>query len=84
MAAAAARCILLITITLGTCRGEWSPPDVTDLNEIYIAGFLPETDTYSREIVTAVDLALDHINKSPAILKDHHLKILWGDTKVRS
>ena len=52
--------------------------------DIYIAGFLPlsHPTESSDGIFTAVNLALNHINNSPHILKNHTLHVLWNDTQV--
>ena len=59
---------------------------VKSKTDIYIAGFLPvdvEGQQSYKSIYAAVELAVDHINQSPHILKDYNLNVLWNDTQVR-
>lgn len=58
---------------------------VKSKTDIYIAGFLPvdvEGQQSYKSIYAAVELAVDHINQSPHILKDYNLNVLWNDTQV--
>lgn len=54
---------------------------------LHAAGFFPVSTriregSIGRGVLPAVDLALDHINDSPTILRDIHLDLFWNDTQV--
>lgn len=56
---------------------------------LHAAGFFPVSPhiwqgSIGRGVLPAVDLALDHINDSPTILRDIHLDLVWNDTQVRT
>lgn len=53
-------------------------------NNIYLAGFFPDLEGQSSDngVLSAINLALEHINASPKILKSYKLHILWNNTQV--
>ena len=53
-------------------------------NNIYLAGFFPDLEGQSSDngVLSAISLALDHINASPEILKSYKMHILWNNTQV--
>ena len=52
--------------------------------KIYFGGFFPmENEQYRGDgIMSAINLAIRHINESPDILPDYELNMLWNDTKA--
>ena len=68
-----------------TCRpGSKGSPKLT----LHAAGFFPVSPkipegSIGRGVIPAVELALQHINESPKILRGIHLDLEWNDTEVR-
>ena len=55
---------------------------------VYAAGFFPVSTkipegAIGRGVIPAVELALQHINDSPKVLRGIHLDLRWNDTEVR-
>lgn len=58
-------------------------------NKLFIAGFFPTSTSIpegaiGRGVIPAVNLALQHINNSPLVLRGYHLDIVYNDTKVNA
>lgn len=56
---------------------------------LHAAGFFPVSSkipqgSIGRGVIPAVELALQHINDSPKILRGIHLDLVWNDTEVRA
>ena len=56
-------------------------------HDIFLAGFFPTTLGYhetsiGQGVMPAVKLALHDVNRSPDILKNHHLRMHWNNTAV--
>jgi hypothetical protein len=56
---------------------------------LHAAGFFPVSTkipegSIGRGVIPAVELALQHINDSPKILRGIHLDLVWNDTQVRA
>lgn len=54
---------------------------------LYAAGFFPVSTkipegAIGRGVIPAVELALQHINDSPKVLRGIHLDLVWNDTEV--
>jgi hypothetical protein len=54
---------------------------------LHAAGFFPVSrkipeGAIGRGVIPAVELALQHINDSPKILRGIHLDLVWNDTEV--
>ena len=54
---------------------------------LHAAGFFPVSSkipegAIGRGVIPAVELALEHINDSPKILRGIHLDLVWNDTEV--
>lgn len=54
---------------------------------LYAAGFFPVSrkipeGAIGRGVIPAVELALQHINDSPKVLRGIHLDLVWNDTEV--
>ena len=58
-------------------------------HDVFLAGFFPTTLGYhetsiGQGVMPAVKLALHDVNRSPDILKNHHLRMHWNNTAVSS
>ena len=58
-------------------------------HDIYIAGFFPTSPGHpgsavGQGVMPAVKLALHDVNRSPDILPNHHLRMHWNNTAVRT
>ena len=56
-------------------------------HDVFLAGFFPTTLGYhetsiGQGVMPAVKLALHDVNRSPDILKNHHLRMHWNNTAV--
>lgn len=54
---------------------------------IVIAGLFPVTNEESgvgRGVLPAVELAMEHVNAHPTVLRNFTLEMDWNDTKVRT
>ena len=78
-AASVAVFVLLASVCHASEHSRVAPP-----KKIYFGGFFPmENDQFRGDgIMSAINLAIRHINESPDILPDYELNMLWNDTKV--
>ncbi|KAI1289285.1 Gamma-aminobutyric acid type B receptor subunit 2 [Halotydeus destructor] len=56
---------------------------------LYAAGFFPVSESIpegaiGRGVIPAVELALQHINDSPKVLRGIHLDLVWNDTECNA
>ena len=67
-----------------SCALGSSSAGVAGQNNIYLAGFFPDLEGQSSDngVLSAVNLALEHINASPEILGSYKMHILWNNTQV--
>ncbi|XP_039287226.1 gamma-aminobutyric acid type B receptor subunit 2-like isoform X2 [Nilaparvata lugens] len=69
--------------------GSQRPTGLNKRHDVYIAGFfpfgrhVPESST-GRGVMPAVKLAVDHINESPAVLRNYRLHMWWNDTECNA
>jgi hypothetical protein len=75
--------IWVLALVLPWAQG--SSSDAVVQNNIYLAGFIPDLEgqTSDNGVLSAINLALEHINASPKILKSYKMHILWNNTQVR-
>ena len=76
--ASAAVLVLLVSVCCASEDSRKTP------KKIYFGGFFPmENDQFRGDgIMSAINLAIRHINESPDILPDYELNMLWNDTKA--
>ena len=56
----------------------------TDRTPVYIGGFFSFGGSWeSKDILPAVEMALDHVNQDDRILPDYKLVMNYSDTQVR-
>lgn len=73
--------ILLMLLSSVVWRGD------AKRTTLYAAGFFPVSNkipegAIGRGVIPAVELALQHINDSPKVLRGIHLDLVWNDTEV--
>ena len=79
--------LLLLTCCSCSCGLSTSSRQSGKLT-LHAAGFFPVSTripegAIGRGVIPAVELALQHINDSPMILRGIHLDLVWNDTEVR-
>ena len=77
----ASAAVVVLLVASVCCASEDSG---TKPKKVYFGGFFPmENDQYRGDgIMSAINLAIRHINESPDILPDYELNMLWNDTKA--
>ena len=73
----------LVVLLASVCHASLGSRNVAP-KKIYFGGFFPmENEQYRGDgIMSAINLAIRHINESPDILPDYELNMLWNDTKA--
>jgi len=83
--------LFLILVMTPCCRSSPSVKSRTTKKDnrltLHAAGFFPTSTkipegAIGRGVIPAVELALQHINDSPKILRGIHLDLVWNDTEV--
>lgn len=88
--ATAARTLSSASLASSSALRDTEPPSKLPREKrltLYAAGFFPvstkiQEGAIGRGVIPAVELALQHINDSPKILRGIHLDLVWNDTEV--